>query len=75
LRPAAALALAAALGLLPPRVVIYGLEAASREPGAELSADVAAAIPEAVRRIEEELDWIAASQVQASVTTNGGGHA
>ena len=55
LRPAEALQLAAALGLLPPRVVIYGLEMAGQKPGDSLSAIAAAAVPEAARRIEEEL--------------------
>ncbi len=39
LRPAEALQLADALGLLPPRVVIFGLEGVHLEPGTDLSPD------------------------------------
>ncbi|HXG08202.1 MAG TPA: hydrogenase maturation protease [Gemmataceae bacterium] len=55
LRPAAALQLAATLGMLPPRVVIFGIEAASLDLRQGLSPAVAAAVPELVRRIASEL--------------------
>jgi hydrogenase maturation protease len=55
LSPAAALELACALGLLPPRVVIHGLEIASSQPGDPLSAVAAAAVPRLALRIEEEV--------------------
>ena len=54
-RPAEALQLAATLGLLPPRVIVFGIEAATIEPGAGLSRDVAASVPIVVRRILQEL--------------------
>ena len=40
-----ALQLAAVLGMLPPRVVIFGIEAAAWETGRELSDAVAEAVP------------------------------
>jgi hydrogenase maturation protease len=55
MRPAEALALAETLGMLPPRVVVFGIEAASVEPALGLSHAVAAAIPGVVDRILEEL--------------------
>jgi hydrogenase maturation protease len=55
LRPAEALELATALGLLPARVVVWGIEGASFEACADLSPAVAAAIPDAVRAVREEL--------------------
>jgi hydrogenase maturation protease len=55
LRPAEALQLASTLGLLPPQVVIFGLEVAQVEPATDLSATVAAAMPEFIRRIASEL--------------------
>lgn len=55
LRPPEALHLAATLGLLPARVVIFGIEVESLAPQGGLSAAVAAAVPELVRRIVQEL--------------------
>ncbi|HUZ14960.1 MAG TPA: hydrogenase maturation protease [Gaiellaceae bacterium] len=46
--------LARALGKLPPRVVIYGIEGATFETGAPLSPDVEAAVGRLVETIEEE---------------------
>jgi len=55
LRPAEALRLAAALGTLPPRVIIFGIEAERFDPRLALSPSVAAAVPELVGRIMQEL--------------------
>ena len=46
---AEAVELSRALGVLPDRLLVYGVEAASFDHGAEMSAEVAAAIPEVVR--------------------------
>jgi hydrogenase maturation protease len=54
-RPAEALRLAAALGLLPERVVVCGIEAGGVNPGDGLSPAVAAAIAELVDRLADEL--------------------
>jgi hydrogenase maturation protease len=56
LRPAEALQLAETLGTLPPRVVVFGIEAASLDPHQGLSPAVAAAVPELVQRIVSELE-------------------
>ena len=53
LRPAEALRLAAALGRLPERVVIFGLEAGDLSPRNELSEAVTTVLPELVARIGE----------------------
>jgi len=47
--------LARALGKLPPRVVVYGIEGESFDAGAPLSPDVEAAVIRLVATIEEEL--------------------
>ena len=47
--------LARALGKLPPRVVVYGIEGESFDAGAPLSPDVEAAVTRLVATIEEEL--------------------
>jgi len=46
---AEAVELARALGVLPGRLLVYGVEAASFDQGAEMSPEVAAAVPEVVR--------------------------
>ena len=51
---AEAVELARALGQLPPRVVVFGIEGRDFTPGEGLSADVDAAVDEVVRRISEE---------------------
>ena len=56
LRPAEALRLAAALGLLPSRVIVWGIEAENFEAQTDLSTAVAAAVPELVLSIAKELD-------------------
>ncbi len=56
LRPADALRLAETLGTLPPRVVVFGVEAASLDPHRTLSPAAAAAVPELVRRIVSALE-------------------
>ena len=52
---AQAIELARALGQLPQRIVIYGIEGASFDHGEELSPQVAAAMPRAVDRILAEI--------------------
>ena len=56
LRPAEALRLAAALGLLPPQVVIWAVAGECFGPQAALSPAVAAAVPGLVGRIVAELE-------------------
>jgi hydrogenase maturation protease len=56
LRPAEALRLAEALGIAPPRVVVFGMEVESLDPQAGLSQSVMAAVPELVRRLVEEME-------------------
>jgi hydrogenase maturation protease len=56
IRPAQALDLAAALGVLPRHMVIYGIEGANMEPQGSLSTCVAEAVPILARRIRDELD-------------------
>lgn len=51
---ATALQLADAINRLPPRVVVFAIEGESGEPGAGLSASVAAALPELVDRVVAE---------------------
>ncbi len=50
-----ALALADALGIMPPRLVIYGIEAEHCRPGAELSPSVTQSLDLVVGRIQDEL--------------------
>lgn len=51
---AEAVELSRALGVLPARLVVYGVEAASFGHGAEMTPEVAAAIPEVVRMAAED---------------------
>ncbi len=51
LSSASALRLAAALGILPPRVIVFGIEVESLGTTVGLSARVTAAVPDVVRRI------------------------
>jgi hydrogenase maturation protease len=55
LGPGEALRIAATLGMLPPRVVVWGIEATNFGPHEGLDPAVAAAVPELVRQITEEL--------------------
>jgi hydrogenase maturation protease len=57
---AAAVELARALHRLPPRLVVIGVEAASFEYGARLTAPVAAAVPVAAARVLAVLDQVSA---------------
>jgi hydrogenase maturation protease len=50
-----AVELARALGQLPERVVLVGIEAANVEPGQQLSPEVEAAVDAAVMLVEEEV--------------------
>jgi hydrogenase maturation protease len=52
---ASALALAQALGRLPPRVVLIGAEVQTCDPGAEISAPVRRALPELYRQVLAEI--------------------
>ncbi len=52
---AAALDLAAALGRLPPRVVVFAVEAGAGGPGGGLSPAVAAAVPALAAAVETEV--------------------
>ncbi len=56
LRPAEALRLAEALGIAPPRVIVFGMEIESLNPQPGLSQSVMAAVPELVRCLVEELE-------------------
>ena len=51
---AEAIELARALGRLPRRLIVFGIEGATFTPGAALSDAVAAALPELVRQVREE---------------------
>jgi len=56
---AEALALGNVFQELPPWLIIYGIEGKNFGPGQEVSPEVAAAIPELVRRIEREIqEWL-----------------
>jgi hydrogenase maturation protease len=56
---AEALALGKVFRELPPRLIIYGIAGKNFDPGPSLSPEVAAAIPEAARRISQEiLAWL-----------------
>lgn len=56
LRPAEALELAGALGLLPPRILVFGIEIQCLDPHQGLSPSVAAAVPTLVQRIVNEVE-------------------
>ena len=66
LRPAEALRLAAALGIAPPRVLVFGIEIESLGPAPGLSPSVMAAVPELVRRLAVELEVEHARDVAAA---------
>jgi hydrogenase maturation protease len=53
---AEALALGRLFQELPPFLIIYGIEGKNFAPGQEVSPEVAATIPEAVRRIKQEIE-------------------
>ena len=56
---AEALALGKVFQELPPWLIIYGIEGQNFGPGQEVTQEVAAAIPEAVRRIRREIQaWL-----------------
>jgi hydrogenase maturation protease len=62
---AEALALGQVLQELPPRLIIYGIEGKRFGPGQEVSLEVAAAIPEAARRIEAEIQgWLGGESLE-----------
>ena len=51
-----ALELARAMGVLPPKVIVYGIEAGNTEAGQALSSPVAEAMDEVVRRVVQECE-------------------
>jgi hydrogenase maturation protease len=56
---AEALALGRLFQELPPALIIYGIEGKNFDPGQDVSPEVAAAIPEAARRIRREIQaWL-----------------
>jgi hydrogenase maturation protease len=60
-----ALALGHVLQELPPRLIIYGIEGKTFGPGQEVSLEVAAAIPEAARHIEVEIQgWLGGESLE-----------
>jgi hydrogenase maturation protease len=73
LGPAEALRLAAALGLLPPYVVIFCVEIAGFHPEVGVSAIVATAVPEMAQRIEKELACSSAKEQSLSPNITPGG--
>ena len=69
---AEALALGQVLQELPPRLIIYGIEGKTFGPGQEVSLEVAAAIPEAARRIEAEIQgWLKGTSLKDYPPNNG----
>jgi hydrogenase maturation protease len=61
---AEAIELARALRQLPPVLVVYGVEGATFETGADLSTAVAAAVPQAIAQVRQELLRLTASSRQ-----------
>jgi hydrogenase maturation protease len=59
-----AIELARALRQLPPVLVVYGVEGATFETGADLSTAVAAAVPQAIAQVRQELLRLTASSRQ-----------
>jgi len=55
LRPTEALRLAAVLGLLPPQVMLFGIEIGRLDPDGGLCPEVAAALPQLVQQLALEL--------------------
>ena len=69
---AEALALGKVFQELPPFLVIYGIEGQNFGPGQELSQEVAAAIPEVVRRIRREIQtWLGRESPEGHPPKNG----
>lgn len=58
MRPGEALELAASLGLLPPLVVLWGVEGTCFDPCTDLSVEVATAVPGVVEALAAELKTI-----------------
>lgn len=54
-----AIEMARALDELPPRLIVFGIEAANFKPGAELSPEVRAALPEVAKQIVSEMQALA----------------
>ena len=69
---AEALALGKVLQELPPCLIIYGIEGKNFGPGQEVSQEVAAAIPEAARRIRREIQaWLGREPPEGRPPENG----
>ena len=69
---AEALALGKVFQELPPFLIIYGIEGQNFGPGQEVSQEVAAAIPEAVRRIRREIQtWLGREPPEGHPPKNG----
>ena len=70
---AEALALGKVFQELPPFLIIYGIAGKNFEPGRSLSPEVASAVPEAVRRIKQEiLAWLGGAPPTEHPLKNGG---
>ncbi|MCG6874519.1 MAG: hydrogenase maturation protease [Betaproteobacteria bacterium] len=65
-----ALELARALGTLPPRLVVFGVELGQAGPGDGLSAAVQAAIPHAAKLVMEEINASLEADARASARTD-----
>jgi hydrogenase maturation protease len=59
------IALAESLGMLPNRLVVYGIEGADFGLGEGLSPEVAAAVPQVVSRLQAELEEVMTCTNQA----------
>jgi hydrogenase maturation protease len=69
---AEALALGRLFQELPSRLIIYGIEGKTFGPGQEVSLEVAAAIPEAARRIVAEMqEWLRREALEEHHPTTG----
>jgi hydrogenase maturation protease len=69
---AEALALGHLFQELPPRLIIYGIEGKSFGPGQEVSLEVVAAIPEAARRIQAEIQgWLGGESLEGHPPQTG----
>jgi hydrogenase maturation protease len=63
---AEAVGLANTLGLLPAHVIAFAIEGANFDPGAPISADVMAAVPDLAARVLDEIGRLTMRQAQAS---------
>ncbi len=61
---AEAVELARALGRLPPRLIVYGIEGRDFSAGEKLSPGVTASVDELLRRVRQEIEELAKEQVK-----------